>query len=291
MNKINELRSIQERCESLEKNLNDVYNQLAVYARKVAKCRDEGDSFAECVQRFAESENVNRSIQHALTNFADIFSTLQTWRDFKVEKIENDILDEISVYGELCKKIKDEIRKGMNSSRVRSGSSENVSSSGDSRVENQIEKFEERKIKDVKKWFQKLVEIELLFHAKSLELWTEAYKYVASIEEETDLNDFRKRFPINSKAVKSSLKSDEKPLSSLRRFNSTPDVKNSESSMTASKTNTTTKAESADTKSTASDLDESESSSIDSESEKEEEKEKSEDREKRTKIRPDSGRR
>jgi len=51
----------------------------------------------------------------------------------------------------------------------------------------QIKKFENKRLVDLKEGLESFFRIEIAKHAKSLELLTEAYKYIHSIDEHGDL--------------------------------------------------------------------------------------------------------
>lgn len=54
-------------------------------------------------------------------------------------------------------------------------------------LEEQIDVFEKRKLKDIKKALLDFVKIELALHAKAVELYTQAYNDVSDIDEAQDL--------------------------------------------------------------------------------------------------------
>lgn len=54
-------------------------------------------------------------------------------------------------------------------------------------LEEQIDVFEKRKLKDLKKALLDFVKIELALHAKAVELYTQAYNDVSDIDEALDL--------------------------------------------------------------------------------------------------------
>ncbi|XP_035204475.1 protein FAM92A-like [Stegodyphus dumicola] len=51
-----------------------------------------------------------------------------------------------------------------------------------------IDHFEKQKLEDLRRLFLEFIKIELIFHAKALELYTQAYNSVKNIDVEADLN-------------------------------------------------------------------------------------------------------
>ncbi|XP_009695137.1 PREDICTED: protein FAM92A1, partial [Cariama cristata] len=58
-------------------------------------------------------------------------------------------------------------------------------------LEETIDNFEKRKIKDIKNIFSEFITIEMLFHGKALEIYTAAYQNIQNIDENEDLEVFR----------------------------------------------------------------------------------------------------
>ncbi|KAK3754040.1 hypothetical protein RRG08_024119 [Elysia crispata] len=58
-------------------------------------------------------------------------------------------------------------------------------------LEQQVDKFEEKKLKDLKKIMRDFVMIEMHFHAKALELYTQCCQTLDSVDSDADLEEFR----------------------------------------------------------------------------------------------------
>ncbi|KAG9355509.1 hypothetical protein JZ751_000347 [Albula glossodonta] len=54
-------------------------------------------------------------------------------------------------------------------------------------LEETIDEFEKQKIRDIKKIFGEFVTVEMTFHAKALEVYTNAYQHMQNVDEEQDL--------------------------------------------------------------------------------------------------------
>ncbi|XP_054164740.1 CBY1-interacting BAR domain-containing protein 1-A-like [Oppia nitens] len=231
------------RIETLEKHLLEIQNSLVSYVTRVAKLRDSGDILATNILQFIETEKINTSLNDGLTNFANCLNTIQDYRDDHVKKLEEKAVNELSVYGESTKKAKDDLKVNSNArskhltdmkesklrEMVRSSSFNEVSNIFNT-YELQIQRFELKKICDLKKIFLEFTKNELLFHAKSIEMLTEAYKHILSIDTDRDLQQFCHFFNFTQlsspqrEATKLQNEDQMQTLSPLRRFASEPTV-------------------------------------------------------------------
>lgn len=66
--------------------MRDICAQLACYTRKIARVRDEGDNFAQCLWKYAENETINNNLRLALINFGDYYAAVQDFRDYQVNQ-------------------------------------------------------------------------------------------------------------------------------------------------------------------------------------------------------------
>lgn len=63
---------------------------------------------------------------------------------------------------------------------------------------NQVDRFEEKKVSDLKRLFLEFTKINLIFHSKSVEMFTRCYKDILDIDEKADITEFRYTFKISS---------------------------------------------------------------------------------------------
>lgn len=57
-----------------------------------------------------------------------------------------------------------------------------------------IDKLEQKKLNDMKNILKDFTHIQIIFHAKALEMLTTSYKYLLQIDTESDLEEFRNNF-------------------------------------------------------------------------------------------------
>lgn len=72
---------------------------------------------------------------------------------------------------------------------------------------NQVDRFEEKKVSDLKRIFLEFTKINLIFHSKSIEMFTRCFRDILDIDEKADITEFRYTFKIftEDKVMSSSL--------------------------------------------------------------------------------------
>lgn len=85
-------------------------------------------------------------------------------------------------------------RPSVSGAQVTSSPSEIAASSFNM---NQVDRFEEKKVSDLKRLFLEFTKINLIFHSKSIEMFTRCYKDILDIDERADLTEFRYTFKIS----------------------------------------------------------------------------------------------
>ncbi|XP_076220439.1 CBY1 interacting BAR domain containing protein Fam92 isoform X1 [Nomia melanderi] len=213
-----EAKFVQDRISNVEKHFAELCASFAAYTRKAARLRDKGDEVAKTIQTYAQSETVNRSLTTGLTNFSATLSVIGDYRDAEVQRFDAKIIAPLSQYASICKNARDDVkntftardkeltrkrhldrlreRNPRNRQMISQAESELMKASVEvSRVvkglEEQIDSFEKRKLRDLKTVLLDFIIIEISFHAKSLELLTKAYQDIAEIDEAKDLEDFQ----------------------------------------------------------------------------------------------------
>lgn len=188
-----------ERLETFERNVHDVFTQLQVYVRKLAKTRDEADILAKMLLKLGEGEMISKSFRNGMIGFACHFSSVQDYRNAEIERLEKKVISEMVCVGDVCKTIRESVRKMFS----------NTNSKSDSLTDGksfltvlpqlhavQVDRYEEKKIADLKRLFLDMIRIEMLFHAKSLEMLTLAFGSINSVNESEDVAEFRRIFKL-----------------------------------------------------------------------------------------------
>ncbi|CAH1117778.1 unnamed protein product [Phaedon cochleariae] len=218
-----EAKFIQGRIHSVERNVGELCNIFAQYSRKAARLRDKGDELAKFTLQYAETESISKSLAAGLEGFAESVSIISDYEDMRVHEIDSKVVSEFAKYEDICKNAKEEV-KGIYSARdkemtrrkqldrIRDRNPRNrqqiiqaetelvkataeVSKSIHS-LEDKTNSFEKQKLHDIKSILLDFITIEIGYHSKCLEVLTKAYNEVDSINEESDLEEFKKSLRI-----------------------------------------------------------------------------------------------
>ncbi|XP_055891366.1 CBY1-interacting BAR domain-containing protein 1-like [Biomphalaria glabrata] len=209
---------IQDRISHIEQHLSQLCSLASSYTRKTAKLRDKGDLIAKEFLEFSEYEKWNPSLSAGMAKFAENVSAVQDYREAEIKRLEVKIISPLVHYGLLCKQTKNDLKSAfsaidaevtqkkkletiksknpgdrlkilMSESTLQRVSLEATRSS--KALEQQVDKFEEKKLKDLKKIMREFATIEMHFHAKALEIYTQTCQALESIDPDADLEEFR----------------------------------------------------------------------------------------------------
>ncbi|XP_020670213.3 CBY1-interacting BAR domain-containing protein 2 isoform X2 [Pogona vitticeps] len=206
-----------------EKYFGKFCSLMAGYTRKTAKLRDKSDLLVKQLIDYANTENPE--LRTAVKNFAEELAKVQDYRQAEVERLEAKVIEPLKVYGILIKQTKAEIKKfnkdrnneikqleKLEKIRQKSPSDRHMITQAESQVhkasvdasrstrhlEETIDEFQRQKLKDIQKIFLDFVTIEMAFHAKALEVYSNAFQNLESYNAEKDLEDFREKIRIAS---------------------------------------------------------------------------------------------
>nr|XP_002736146.1 PREDICTED: protein FAM92A1-like isoform X1 [Saccoglossus kowalevskii] len=212
----NQSKFVQSRIGSTEKHFADLCQQIAAYTRKTARLRDKGDDVAKALLTYADSETP--SMKSGLTSFAECMSSVQDYRNAEVLRLESKVVTPLTLYGTECKHAKADLRASFSAyhkeqaqqkklekirqknpgdrHQISQAESELQKASVDATrstkaLEDEMDRFEKKKLQDIKTILRDFVNVELSFHSKALEVYSNAYQYLMSINDEEDLEDFR----------------------------------------------------------------------------------------------------
>lgn len=196
---------------------------LASYTRKTAKLRDKADQFVKQLIDFGNTENPE--LRTTMKNMAEELAKIQDYRHAQVERLETKVVIPMKMYGPLIKERRAEIKKfntvrnkeikelqKLEKLRHRAPSDRHMISQAESSVqkasvdaarttqqlEEVIDNFQRQKIKDIQKIFSDFLTIEMIFHARALEVYTSAFHRLQDCDLEKDMEDFRAKIHINT---------------------------------------------------------------------------------------------
>ncbi|KAJ8273268.1 hypothetical protein GJAV_G00099600 [Gymnothorax javanicus] len=216
-------RHIQDNVTNVEKHFGELCQLFAAYVRKTARLRDKADLLVREISLYADTETPH--LKNGLKHFADQLSKVQDYRQAEVERLEAKVIEPLKSYGTIVKLKREDLKatqiarnreakqmQQLERMRQRNPSDRQIISQVSSRdtmaeselqratmdatrttrqLEETIDEFEKQKIRDIKKILGEFVTVEMTFHAKALEVYTNAYQHIQSVDEDQDLEVFR----------------------------------------------------------------------------------------------------
>ncbi|KAK9729981.1 FAM92 protein [Popillia japonica] len=252
-----EAKFILDRINTVERNVAELCVAFSAHSRKAARLRDTGDEIAKTTLNYAESEEINKTLSISLVNFANTISLISDYGDLRVQNIDKKVVGEFTHYENICKHARDDVKqiyavrsreiarkRQLDRARERTprhrqqiiqAETELVKASTEvaktiHNLEEHMTTFEKQKLHDLKTILLNYITTEMGYHAKCLELLTKAYQDINRIDEEADLQEFKKslRMPdviSSSSNSKRSLFRGSQSLGSLSSLFSTPKKK------------------------------------------------------------------
>ncbi|XP_069758229.1 CBY1-interacting BAR domain-containing protein 2-like [Narcine bancroftii] len=216
-----QVKMMERTVANAEKYLGQFCMLLASYTRKTARLRDKVDLLIKQIMDFANTENPE--MRRCLTYFGEELSKVQDYRQAQVERLDVKVIGPLKAYGPLTKSKRVDIKK-FNNVRNREMKELNIlqkmkqgnpsDRQGISRAEANVQKasvdvnhtthqleeiifkFQKQKLKDLKAIFSNFVTVEMTFHAKALEVYTNAFQCLNNFDEGKDLEAFRSKIYI-----------------------------------------------------------------------------------------------
>uniref|UniRef100_A0A8C3SBJ8 Family with sequence similarity 92 member B n=1 Tax=Chelydra serpentina TaxID=8475 RepID=A0A8C3SBJ8_CHESE len=205
-----QVRIMENTVANAEKYFGQFCTLMASYARKTAKLRDKSDLLVKQLIDYANTENPE--LRSTMKNFAEELAKVQDYRQAEVERLETKVVEPLKRYGIQLKQTQAEIKrfnKVRNNEikqlekleRLRQKSPSDRHTLAESNVhkasvdasrttqqlEETIDEFQKQKLKDVQKIFSDFVTIEMVFHAKALEVYSSAFQNLDDYDFERDM--------------------------------------------------------------------------------------------------------
>ncbi|KAM4614420.1 CBY1-interacting BAR domain-containing protein 2 [Discoglossus pictus] len=204
-----QVKIMENTVSNAEKYFGQFCDLLASYTRKTAKLRDKADQLVKQLMDFANTENPE--LRTSIKNMAEDLAKVQDYRHAQVERLETKVVNPLKMYGIITKEKRAEIKK-FNTVRnkeikeleklEKAESNVQKASVDAARTTHQLEEvidtFQQQKIRDVQKIFSEFLTIEMLFHARALEVYTNAFHSLQDVDLDRDMEDFRSKIHINT---------------------------------------------------------------------------------------------
>ncbi|XP_004645068.1 protein FAM92B isoform X1 [Octodon degus] len=211
-----QVRAMEATVVSTEKHFGQLCSLLAAHTRKTARLRDAGDRLVKQLIAFASTEAPE--LRATLRDVAEDLAKVQDYRQAQVERLEAKVVEPLKLYGTWIKQTRAEIKKfkriqnneikqleRLEKLRQKTPSDRQMISQAENSVqrasvdasrttrqlEDTVAAFQQRKLKDLQRVLLDFMTIEMVFHAKAVEVCSRACQTLGSYDPEQDLQDFQ----------------------------------------------------------------------------------------------------
>ncbi|XP_059118503.1 CBY1-interacting BAR domain-containing protein 2 [Peromyscus eremicus] len=211
-----QVRAMENTVTNAERYFGQFCSLLASYTRKTARLRDKADQLVKQLMDFANTENPE--LRATMKDFAEDLAKVQDYRQAEVERLEAKVISPLKLYGAQIKQTRADIKKckrvqnneikqleKLEKLRQKSPSDRQMISQAETSAQRAsvdtnrsthhlaetVDAFQEQKLKDLRRIFSDFVTIEMVFHAKAVEVYSSAFRTLESYDLERDLQDFR----------------------------------------------------------------------------------------------------
>ncbi|XP_052007875.1 CBY1-interacting BAR domain-containing protein 2-like [Xyrauchen texanus] len=223
-----QMKAMEATISNAEKYLGQFCMLLASYTRKTAKLRDKADMLARQLHDYASTEDPELS--NCIKNFSEDLAMVQDYRQAEVERLETRVVAPLKAYGDIVKtkhadlkrfnsdrnkelkelqrfdKIKQKNpadRQSISQAEVNVQKATNNADRSTRQMEETIIDFQRQKLEDLKKIFMDFIMVEMLFHAKALEVYTHTFQNMQTMDIDRDLETFRNRIQVTDSYLSS----------------------------------------------------------------------------------------
>ncbi|KAE8280164.1 Protein FAM92B [Larimichthys crocea] len=211
---------MEQTVKHAEKYLGEICSLLASYTRKTAKLRDKADLLVAQLYDFSSTEDPE--LQLGLKNLAEDLAMVQDYRQAQVERLEMRVVAPLRAYGEIVKNKRADLKKfntdlnrelkelqklekirlrnpadRQSIAEVNAQKASNNAQRSVKQLEETITDFQRQKLEDIKRIFTDFVTVEMLFHAKALEVYTHTCHNLEAIDTQRDLELFSGRIKMS----------------------------------------------------------------------------------------------
>ncbi|XP_008297811.1 protein FAM92B-like [Stegastes partitus] len=217
-----QVKTMEQTVVHAEKHLGEICSLLASYTRKTAKLRDKADLLVARLFDFCRTEDPE--LQLGLKNLAEDLAMVQDYRQAEVERLETRVIRPLKAYGDIVKNKRTDLKKfnadlkremkqlrqlekirlrdpadrqSISQAEVNAQKASNNAQRSIRQLEETITDFQRQKLEDIKRIFTDFITVEMLFHAKALEVYTHTYQNLEAMDTEKDLQLFSGRIKMS----------------------------------------------------------------------------------------------
>ncbi|KAI3637047.1 hypothetical protein MIR68_004753 [Amoeboaphelidium protococcarum] len=208
-----------------EKNMAAVHQELTSYLRNVEKLRGKRLSLAVALKQFSETESPN--LESALMSTAEAMVDIEEYRKYMHDRMQIKVAEPVKMYKTICTTLMEEVKNReqavqkeqrkhaelektaindtLNRQKISKTfleietASQNLVHMNHALTDN-VAKFHERKIADVKSILNEMIYSEMQYHAKALEVLTNLQGEIVALDFQSDLDDIFDRMQVERSA-------------------------------------------------------------------------------------------
>jgi len=245
-NQRDKYKTLLRRAGKFQSYFSEIWQLISSYTVKAACLRDKNDDIAKCLNNFTKVEEFSTTSKLALAVAAELLASVGDYQDLAVQRIETLVLPGLSSYEIICDSVKADVLNAIQAIKREHGKKKTYrtlkrkSNGCDPKLqkvmddakreferanadatrlcelsEEHVIKFEHKRLMDLKEILGNFVKIQIATHAKSLELLSETYKHIQSIDEDVDLDMLKSSLKIGDHTKKK--KSSRTHLKNLRQ--------------------------------------------------------------------------
>ncbi|KAL4642083.1 protein FAM92B-like [Arapaima gigas] len=214
------IRLMEAVVNQAETQLGQLCSLLAAYTRRTAKLRDKADLLVHQLGEFANTED--HELRTGMRILAEDLAMLQDYRQAQVERLETRVVNPLKAYGDIVKNKRADLKKftadhnrdlkvlqKLDRTRMKNPSDRQsiaeanalIATTNVNRNIRQLEEtfsnFQLQKLQDIKRIFMDFITIEMLFHAKALEVYSNTFQLLKDIDVDKDLETFRAKIQVH----------------------------------------------------------------------------------------------
>ncbi|XP_030650067.1 protein FAM92B-like [Chanos chanos] len=238
-----QMKAMEMTVNNAETHLGQFCTLFASYTRKTAKLRDKADMLVRQLSDFASTEDPETGTCFRL--LSEDFAMVQDYRQAEVERLETKVVVPLKAYGDIVKNKRADLKR-LNADRSQalkelqklerirlknpadrqsiSQAEVNVqkATSNANRSARQMEEtiidFQRQKLEDLKRIFTDFIMVEMLFHAKALEVYTHTFQNMETMDIDKNLELFRSRVQVSDPLLETQTLPSIQSTSSITRY-------------------------------------------------------------------------
>uniref|UniRef100_A0A8C7Q8V1 CBY1 interacting BAR domain containing 2 n=1 Tax=Oncorhynchus mykiss TaxID=8022 RepID=A0A8C7Q8V1_ONCMY len=217
-----QIKSMELTVSHAEKYLGQFCSLLASYTRKTGKLRDQADMLVRQLNDFSNTEDPE--LRTCLKNLAEDLAMVQDYRQAEIERLETKVVTPLKAYGDIVENKRADLKR-FNADRdralkelqkleklqqkdpsnrqrifqaeVNAQKATNDAHRSTRQLEETISDFQRQKLEDIKRIFTDFITVEMVFHAKALEVYTHTFQNLDSMDIDKDLELFIGRIRVS----------------------------------------------------------------------------------------------